>query len=112
MVNLHLTGEFWLTKKIKKSNIEKEIIQERIWNIRIISFFYTLWNSIGCSSAPPGACVTGYSGVYLMEQHRLFLRPARGMCYGILWSIPYEQHKLFPARQGMYCGVPCGYTLP
>lgn len=67
MVNLHLTGEFWLTKKIKKSNIEKEIIQERIWNIRIISFFYTLWNSIGCSSAPPGACVMGYSGVYLMN---------------------------------------------
>lgn len=50
--------------------------------------------------------------LYFMEQHRLFLRPARGMCYGILWSIPYEQHKLFPARQGMYCGVPCGYTLP
>jgi len=104
-----------LTKKIKKSNIEKEIIQERIWNIRIISFFYTLWNSIGCSSAPPGACVMGYSGVYLMEQLRNSIgcssAPPGACVMGYSGVYLMEQHKLFPARQGMCCGVPCGYTI-
>ena len=50
---------------------------------------YALCNSVGCFPVPPGTCVTGYSGVYIVEQRELFPRPVRGMCYG----------------------VPCGYTL-